>query len=289
MESPLTIFEGSVLVLSNVFLLPSIIYTWNLGLKPEFAILFSMMFTSAKYHLCQAGFVCLFFEQRVLQLADHFMVYSTVYWIVLYFTGLPLDQRFVWFVTVQVFLYPYVIVYADSSWFPIITIGTLVPFTLWILYFVRKQTDTIYVVNVVVAFVLMIVASSFYLTSGDSDWDTYVWTHTFWHIFSMLSIYYVIDLKNGNNIINKMVVVMFKKEPTITMSRESGTYFNTIPRSTNQDPTKTKKFKEKKIIKNGEKNTKKTIKDKLSAFIPNGRQKPISFDINGVDFGSLVV
>ncbi len=82
----LLLFAGICLVVSNIALLPAIIYAKQKSLVPEFSILAIVFFVSSFYHLCQAGFVCILgIDFTTLRLADHFFVYSALVWIVLYF------------------------------------------------------------------------------------------------------------------------------------------------------------------------------------------------------------
>ena len=224
--TPLSILEGIFLILSNLFLLPAILYAYELGDWPEFHILFNLMKVSAAYHTCQANFFCFWFDIKILQLADHFTVYITLFWIALYFTGTKLDTRFSIWIGLILLLFPCLLVYEDNIWLPISLICVLIPMVIFLFWWSKDGIKEFRIVNILIGTVLLASGFFLYVMGGDPIGHVYAWTHIFWHIFSMLSIYFIIDIRNGNNTINRLIRVCCKYDPTISIQEGMGFVIN---------------------------------------------------------------
>ncbi len=206
---PVSIVEGLFLVGSNLALLPAIRYAYVLGLLPESSILSVVFVVSSVYHLCQAGFICLLdIDFLTFQLQDHFFVYGALVWITLYFIGLTLAERFAIFIWVQALLFPLILEFVKTWWLSGFVVGFVVLIAILLLSIVVRGFPRFNIYSMIAAILLVGVGFAFHLIGGDptppdqKDGETnhkYAWFHSAWHVFIMLSVYYVIDLKHGHS------------------------------------------------------------------------------------------
>ncbi len=225
---PTTAIEGLFLVISNIALLPAIIYAFYLKLIPETSIISVVFIISTVYHLCQAGFICLLTIDFVtFQFSDHFFVYSLLVWIVLYAIGLPLEFRFAIFIWIQALLFPLLLEFKNTWWFGGFIIGFIVLITVLLLSLIIRAIPRINIFSLIAAVILLGIGFALHLIGGDptppshdqqhlkNEEDDinhkYVWLHSLWHIFSMLAIYYVLDLKYGKSLFAQAISKFFHK------------------------------------------------------------------------------
>ena len=208
-----TILECLALLLSNLALIPAIYLAFHYRLTPEASLMLVVFIGSIVYHLCQVNFICvlgLTFE--TLQFMDNFFVYSLLAWIILYFIGLDLKERFSIFVWFQIFVFPLILEFINTWWLAALFIVFLTFVVLFIILLVLKKIPRFHHGIFVVGFLLVIVGFGFHIIGGEPTQpkDTvtpqaehYAIYHSIWHILVMFGIYFAIDLKHGKSWIAK--------------------------------------------------------------------------------------
>ncbi len=210
-------------MLSNLALLPAILYARRLGLVPEAAILGAVLVVSSAYHLCQAGFVCILdIDFVTFQRHDHFTVYAALVWMTLYLVGISLPHRFAIFIWIQVLLFPLVTEFMSAWWASGLVVGVTVVVAVILLVLVVRGFPNFNIPAVVAAVVLVAVGFALHVAGGDptppgettgadgSDLTNhpYAWLHSAWHIFVMIALYYVIDFRHGQS----LIAYLFRKK-----------------------------------------------------------------------------
>lgn len=193
-----TTVETVGLLLSHLALIPSIYYTILLRALPEFTILIVLFFESTFYHLCQGGWFCVI-EFDVHQRADHFFVYTTLIWILLFFLGLKLQIRISITFVIQGLIFPFLLFYIHSTWLGIALFVMFFVLFLFVAGVWIKTFPRMYWINLIILVVLLGGGFSFFVIAGEPGEENYAWTHTIWHICILLSIYFILDLKFGKS------------------------------------------------------------------------------------------
>lgn len=199
-----TYADGLALILSNLAMLPAIIVSFYYSLLPEAFVLIVLLFVSSIYHLCQSGFLCIY-SFTSLQVADHFYVYSILIWITLYFVGLNLQCKFIIFFVIQAALLPAVMIYLHSWILTGVVIAVLVVVALVVLGFFIKDFPVIDWLDIIIVFILLGGGFSLHYVSGDPGSPNYPAGHSMWHILSMLAIFFIIECKEGNSMVSRLV------------------------------------------------------------------------------------
>ena len=192
------------LILSNIALLPAIFSAVRRGLLPEATILSILLAVSMAYHFCLAGVSCLF-PLATLREMDHFFVYSTLIWIVLYFIEPPWPIRVSAFFIGEVFIIGFLLTYVSKTWVYGVLIGAIFLGALVLLFLVVRKIPSIDWLDLVILVVLIGVGFSLHIVAGDPGDKDYPTLHSVWHILAMLAIYFVLELKDGTNWIVKVV------------------------------------------------------------------------------------
>ena len=204
-----TIIECLALVLSNLALVPAIYLAFKYRLLPEANLMLVVFVGSILYHLCQVNFVCVLeLEFKTLQLMDNFFVYSLLTWIILWFIGLKLEERFIVFVWFQLFQLPLILDFVNTWWLASLFIIFLVFVTVFLVLLVLKQMPQFHRGVFFFGLLLVLVGFGFHIIGGEPsqpkntvtpEVEHYAIYHSIWHIFSMLGIYFAIDLKQGKS------------------------------------------------------------------------------------------
>ena len=186
------------LVLSNVAIVPAILYAHIRHLIPEMALLTAVLAASTAFHMCQVEWFCFGVELRELQIVDHFMVYTALVWFSLYFAGVAERPR------------------------TGITIGVAPVMLVAIVHFIGTLMDGAIIVALVLVLTVLALTYAFYARGGPPvAWGAlvvsmgllaagvflhvfggdfgpsnvkYPVAHSIWHILSMLALYYVIGI-----------------------------------------------------------------------------------------------
>jgi hypothetical protein len=219
-------------VLSNLALLPAVAVSFYYQLFAEAIVLIVLLFVSSVYHLCQSGFVC-FYSFAALQISDHFYVYSTLVWITLYFVGVNLQIRFIFFFIIQAALLPAVIVYMHSWILAGVLIASLVIIALVILGFFVKDFPSIDLLDIFVVFLLLGGGFSLHVYAGDPGTSKYATSHSIWHVLSMLSIFFVIEAKVGNSMVSRAIDGLRNYIKGLTITKKKKTRFGKSYKYTN--------------------------------------------------------
>lgn len=204
-----TILECLALLLSNLALLPAIYLAFKYRLIPEANMMLVVFVGSVVYHLCQVNFVCILgFKFETLQFMDNFFVYSLLTWIILYFIGLNLAERFTVFVWFQIFVFPLILEFIDTWWLASIFIVFLAFVALFLTLLLLKKMPHFHRGIFFFGLLLVLVGFGFHIIGGEPsqpkntvtpEAEHYAIYHSIWHIFSMFGIYFAIDLKHGKS------------------------------------------------------------------------------------------
>ncbi len=195
--------DALFLILSNLALLFAIGFSIKRQLLPETTILGILMSVSITYHFCQTGISCLF-PLDTLREMDHFFVYSTLIWIVLYFIEPPWPIRISVFFLAQVFIFPFLLTFLETNWVAGVLIGVIVVGALFLLFIVVQRIPNIDWLDLLIAAILLGVGFALHITAGDPEGSNYSVPHSIWHILSMLAIYFVLEIKDGTNWLAKV-------------------------------------------------------------------------------------
>jgi hypothetical protein len=196
--------DGIALILTNLALIPAIVLAIVYRLFPEVVVMTVLMFTSSMYHICQSGFYCIYLFDS-LQVSDHFYVYSTLIWMTFWFVGLKLKFRFILFFIIQSALLPAIISYLHSWLLTGILIAALVVIVLLILSISFENFPKLDWLDVLV--VIGLLGGGFYLHvyAGEPGSQTYPVAHSIWHVLSMISLFFVIEIKEGSSFVAKAI------------------------------------------------------------------------------------
>lgn len=194
--------ESVILILSHFALVPSFIYLWMGRAFPEATFVGVLFLSSTLYHFCQAGFFCMVDSFDTMQKADHFFVYSVVFWLMLWFIGLSLESRICIFVVVEYFLFPLLLFYVHSTW---LGVGFVIFLFVAFLFFtgIQETLPRIYIPSLLIVAVLLILGVGFFIIGGEPWEENYAWTHTLWHVLVFFSIFWLIDARFGNSWVSK--------------------------------------------------------------------------------------
>lgn len=194
---PSKIAEGIFLVLSNLAILPALLYSIQYKLIPELTILFIVFVISSFYHLCQTEFYCIIPDFKTHQTADHFFVFTALIWVILYAFAIPLKYRIsLTFIFQALILLP-LIFYVNLDWLSALFIGFIITILIFIFALITQQFPKFNIYNFLIVFILITVGLILHVIGGDTSSSFYSWTHSAWHIFSMLAIYFALDLRRG--------------------------------------------------------------------------------------------
>lgn len=208
-----TILECLALLLSNLALVPAIYLAFHYKLIPEASLMLVVFIASVVYHLCQVNFVCILgLKFATLQFMDNFFVYSLLTWIILYFIGLNLKERFSIFVWFQIFVFPLILEFVNTWWLAALFIIFLVFVVLFLILLVLRKMPRFHHGVFAVGLLLVIVGFGFHIIGGEPsqpkntvtpEAEHYAIYHSIWHILVMLGIYFAIDLKHGKSWVAK--------------------------------------------------------------------------------------
>lgn len=202
------IFTGIFLVISNLALIPAIDFALVRGQVSEMSIFIALLVTSSIYHLCQAGFLCLF-TMSSLQMCDHFFVYGTILWMTLYFFDISFLYRFSVLILAQVLLLPSIISYSTTEgndWYIILALVIfLVVFAFYAMVLYLDGLPRIDWKDFLVAVILIAIGLVLFVFAGEPGSPHYAILHSFWHIFVMVGIYFILELKDDQSWFCKML------------------------------------------------------------------------------------
>lgn len=162
-----------------------------------------------------------FYSFFALQVADHFYVYSTLIWITLYFIGVNLQIRFIFFFVIQAALLPAVMIYMHSWILTGVLVASLVVLALVVLGFFVKNFPVVDWFDIMVVFLLLGGGFGLHVYAGDPGTSKYATSHSMWHVLSMLSIFFVIEAKAGNSMVTRAVDGLRRYIRSLTRTKKS--------------------------------------------------------------------
>lgn len=183
---------GSILlVISNLFLVPAIFESFEIGEEASAIVYFSLLVASSLYHACRSGLVCLvaYIDHRKL---DYLFVYTAVIWTLT--TGLgrshaiPLRRRLVVY---YLFFLPVAIMIVgnyEGHWVQLV--GGLLPGLTMVV--IARMYGVALFRRPALAFVALFFGGIAGLFMFIMPYYTYEWSHSVWHIFSMLALAFLI-------------------------------------------------------------------------------------------------
>jgi hypothetical protein len=106
---------------------------------------------------------------------------------------------------------PALITYIDSWWVLgtiLILLGAVVVITMAVRFAkspVRLQKFFRFdILDSIFAVILVGLGFIFHILAGEPGSYRYGWSHSLWHIFAMLGMYFVVEMKDGKNVLNKI-------------------------------------------------------------------------------------
>lgn len=130
---------------------------------------------------------------------------------------LKLEYRFSIFVIIQAIIFPLLLEFIETEWFIAVVVGILTIVVIFLLFCIIGGIPRFKLINLLVSIILIAIGLSFHFFAGDpippedfvedEDEDKalrYAWFHSAWHIFIMLAIYYILDLKYGTSWISRL-------------------------------------------------------------------------------------
>ncbi len=188
------------LLVSHLAIVPALVYAMRLGAYAEAAILLRMALVSVVYHTCQVGAVCVLpAGLPALRMLDHFVVYDTLVWFVLYFLGLPLLWRVVVTLLLQAIVLPTLLLWMDRWWYVGIPLAAIAVVVLAWLAMRWRALPHRRLSDVLAALALFAVGAALFAIGGEPDPDDplYGWTHAAWHALVLSVPYFVLDSYEG--------------------------------------------------------------------------------------------
>lgn len=190
--------EGVGLVLSNVAIFPAIYYAYYRGLFVEMAISISVFIASTSFHICQVDWFCWGVSLHALQITDHFVVYTAVFWFSLYWAGAAERTRAALTLGLMAVLLPVIITHL-GSWIPLAAVAALtITMTLGIVVLVVYIKGRLLIAwkPMAIASVLLVAGVVLHVFGGDFENGNqkYPVAHSVWHALSMLSLLFVLKV-----------------------------------------------------------------------------------------------
>lgn len=191
-------YQSIFLVLSNLFLLPAIIWSIFKNNILDTTILIIVFVASTIYHLCLAEWVCVS-TQWESQLSDHAMVYILMMWIYISLWDISLVARtaFIYIVIYLLYLFS---VNAVSNWlFAISLIWFFIAFAIFriALYQFNEKIFGMDLILTIISIILFGIGLFMHIWGGSPSSTNYWWTHSLWHVFAMLGIFVIILARDG--------------------------------------------------------------------------------------------
>ena len=204
------IIGNEALILSHYAIVPGLAISIAKGYIPEAGSILAMTLVSTLYHLCQAGNVCAL-PFTVLQTSDHFFVYSTLVWLVLFFSDATVNWRYVAFILIQAVLLPMILYFMNAVWLSGVAIGLPVIVGFVFIALMRKWPK--YDLRDLIPGILLLgIGIFFHIYGGDPGTTNYAWAHSIWHVTSMLSIYFILESKDDKFWLSKLINYSKKKK-----------------------------------------------------------------------------
>jgi hypothetical protein len=197
-----SLFAGLDLVFSNVIFLVVAAKAFEMGYFMECCIMAVLGFTSTFYHLCQAQFFCID-SLHNHQIMDHFFVYSSLTWMLLFFLDTKIVPRVCVFIIAQSVLLPTIIRWIGSwALAGAIIFGLIVIAVVILFYNDLPKFDPW---DLAFALVLLIIGFALHIIAGDPGDSQYPPWHSLWHLCAGMSAYFVVTIRDGQSEISKFL------------------------------------------------------------------------------------
>lgn len=201
--------DGLFLVLSNLVVLPALVYAIILGQIPEAVILGVVGLVSFFYHLCQAGFFCIVTNTCVLgddflilQKADEFFVFLALIWFIAYWfrfnTRTVLLELTISFIFIAIAIVFIALVSGSSNFIfyeVALIVVALVASFIWMLIWRRKRMGW---EGLGIALGLIIIGLILFYVAGDPGDPNYDLVHGIWHILLFVAAFFILDTRYNN-------------------------------------------------------------------------------------------
>lgn len=179
---------AALLVVTNVFLIPAIVYSAMRRMPVDATILSMLLLASTLYHACQAEYFC---ETSLSdhRLADHSFVYITLTWLFLSMaSGVRMDVRYSILLGIIFILIFFNERLFQSFAFAGILLATFVLYALVGLFWIGLPLRRFDVIFGLIILVLFGAGFALHLVGSDPDSANYWWAHSLWHVFAMCAI-----------------------------------------------------------------------------------------------------
>ncbi len=193
------------LILSNVAIIPAILYSYVKRLWPETTLLTTVGIVSFLYHSCQANFYCIVRDMcpgktkyTTLQNSDEFFVNITIIWFIMYFMRLPRNLSIaVVFAAAPVFLIS-IFTHGPDLLFILVGVILISGFSSIIYSILLYRHIKFSYPSAVIALIFLIIGFTIFYIGGDPDkpqnYGTY---HSIWHILLMIAVFFVLKTRYG--------------------------------------------------------------------------------------------
>lgn len=227
--------ESVLLILSHFVLIPSFIYLWLGKAFPEATFVAVLFLSSNLYHFCQAGFFCAVDSFDVMQKADHFFVYSVVFWLMMWFIGLSLQDRVCIFFVVQYFLFPLLLFYVHANWLGVAFVVFLVVTFFVLTGVMPNKFPEVHFASLIVLGLLLVAGVIFFVLGGEPGEENYPWTHTLWHVCVMVGIFFLVDARLGNSILARKMYYIIGTSKTLADDLDLDQYVLVDPENSSDE------------------------------------------------------
>jgi hypothetical protein len=202
-------------VVSNVAFLPAVFYAFWVRprLITEAVVILVMTTVSAMYHACLGGMGCMTFRLSTWQLADHFMVYSTLAWVAYYVFLLRLEIRLCAWVVTQAILFVTLHRFSTMWWYGFSVAGFVLATCLLLLHFTEMEKGhRVHATNVVVAAATFGTGVSLHIMTDRVVGLLYGVTHPIWHFLAGIALFFLLDHVHGHNYLTKLVNAIYERD-----------------------------------------------------------------------------
>lgn len=186
-----TLAGALFLVISNIFIAPAIWISLYFSEVPSAIVYFNVLVASAMYHSCRAGFVCVvaYFDHRKL---DYLFVYFAVLWTLT--TGLGKSHAISYqlrLLVFNIFILPVaILIVGNYEGHSVQVVGGLLPALVMIV--VANNRGVPLFRRPVWAALALVLGGTSALFMFALPHNTYEWSHSVWHVLSMLALFCLI-------------------------------------------------------------------------------------------------
>lgn len=185
---------AAALVLSHLAAVPAAVFLVRRHAWTTLTVLSVAVIISTTYHMCQVGWMCFGSTPAAFQISDHFTVYFSITWFLLWGSGAP--ERVVMSATIAITGLALPLIVSDpDNWLSGIIVISAAAFGFLICYSIYTRIrgeSTVNWLPLVAALIMIGAGSVFHVMAGDfGEGNTlYPIAHTIWHVFALIALYF---------------------------------------------------------------------------------------------------